>query len=81
MFRITISKIRGVGLLWAFPRYHALWFEWADGGQVTPNGKLKTLWIKPRFRYVEVREADIKWMRDYEANRIKETIKEAGKAE
>ena len=55
MFRISVSKIRGIGLLWTSPKYHALWFEWADGGQALLNGKLKTLWIRPRFRYVKVK--------------------------
>jgi hypothetical protein len=59
MFRITISKIRGIGVLWTSPTYHALWFEWADGGQITPNNKLKILWIKPRFKYVKVKGAYI----------------------
>ena len=53
MIKISTSKIRGIGLIiWFKHRYHALWIEWADGGQAMPNGKLKPLWIIPRVRYV-----------------------------
>ena len=52
-FKITISRIRGIGfILWYPNHYYALWLEWADGGQATPDGKLKTLWQLPRIRYV-----------------------------
>lgn len=50
--KLTASKIRGIGLIWIVDKYHALWFEWADGGQTMPDGALKTLWIRPRLRYV-----------------------------
>lgn len=50
--KISISKIRGIGLIWFRRKYHALWLEWADGGQAMPDGTLKPLWIKPRIRYV-----------------------------
>lgn len=51
-FRITLSKIRGVGLIWFGKRYRALWLEWANGGQMLPNGRMRILWIFPRVRYV-----------------------------
>jgi len=50
--KVTISKIRGIGLIWFRQKYHALWLEWADGGQVMPCGRLKVMWIFPRVRYV-----------------------------
>jgi len=50
--KISVSKIRGASLMWFRKRYHALWFEWANGAQVLPNSKMKVLWIFPRIKYV-----------------------------
>lgn len=52
IIKLSLSKIRGIALIWIGKKYHALWFEWADGAQMLPNGRLKTLWILPRIRYV-----------------------------
>lgn len=52
--KISISKIRGIGFIWIGWQYHALWLEWADGGQFMPDGTLKTLWIRPQLRYVHL---------------------------
>jgi len=51
-FKITISKIRGIGIIFYRHKYRALWLEWADGGAILESGKLKTLWCLPRIRYV-----------------------------
>lgn len=51
-FKIVCHLIRGIGLIVFWKRYYALWFEWADGGQAMPDGALKPIWIKPRFRFV-----------------------------
>lgn len=54
--RISISKIRGIGLLlWFRKIYYALWLEWAEGGQCLPSGRSKIIWIKPRIRFVSTR--------------------------
>lgn len=49
---LSISKIRGIALIWIRKKYHALWFEWAEGAQVLLNGERKILWICPRIRYI-----------------------------
>ena len=50
--KISVSKIRGLAIIWIGKKYHALWLEWANGTQILSNGKMKTLWMYPRIRYV-----------------------------
>jgi len=50
--KLSISKIRGIALIWIGKKYHALWLNWANGGQILENGKLKILWIWPQIKYV-----------------------------
>ena len=52
MIKISLSKIRGIGLIFYKRKYYALWLEWADGGIVQESGELKPLWITPRIRFV-----------------------------
>ena len=57
MIKITISKMRGIGLLlWFRKTYYALWLEWADGAHWFLDGsKWRIIWIKPRIRFVSTR--------------------------
>jgi len=50
--KISVSKIRGMALIWIGKKYHALWLEWANGAQTLGNGRIKILWMCPRIRYV-----------------------------
>ncbi len=50
--KLSVSKFRGLALIWIGKKYHAFWLEWANGGQVLSNGMIKTLWMLPRIKYV-----------------------------
>jgi len=50
--KLSVNKIRGVALIWFRRKYHAIWLEWANGAQMLPTGRMRTLWMYPRIRYV-----------------------------